>query len=139
MRISRRRLEPVVAINLVPLIDVLLLIIIFFMVASVFRMSPGIPMNLPQSGTSETVPTSEITIKVVSDQQIYVNSQIATLGTLDAVVKKAAAGKSAKDLTVVLEANSDIAYSIVVGVLDSLRRNNIEGVSLMTAPRKATP
>ena len=128
----KRRLKPDLYLNLTPLIDVLLLVLIFFLLATVFRVGPGIPLNLPQSSSAGNVSLTELHVTVISESEVYLDKDRSTLAGLDSLVKKRTEGKDLKKLRVVVEGGHDAPYQLVVSVLDVLRKNKVEGVNLMT-------
>jgi biopolymer transport protein ExbD len=127
-----RRLNPQGFPNLTPLIDVVLMLVIFFLVATVFRVGPGLALDLPKSATAKNVTVTEIRVSVVSENEVWVSGTRTSLAQLDGVIKTAVQGKDLKNLRVVVEGGRDTSYQIVVSVLDVLRQNQIVGVNLMT-------
>ena len=71
----RRRLKPQVNVNLVPMIDVVFQLVIFFMVSSTFILTPGISIIFPASTTSEPVVMSKLVVTVVSREEVYFNKE----------------------------------------------------------------
>ncbi|RPJ07913.1 MAG: biopolymer transporter ExbD [Spirochaetaceae bacterium] len=142
----RRRLETNATINMVPMIDVVFQLIIYFMVATTMIITPGIPITLPESSTTEKVAMSKIVVTVVSQNEIYLNRDRYTLQTLDRALAGSAAQTaistadmtSGKDQTrvkgAVIEGNADVSYSLMVRVLDILRRNGYGVANLRTRP-----
>ncbi|HET7839731.1 MAG TPA: biopolymer transporter ExbD [Rectinemataceae bacterium] len=139
MRFARRRLEHAVNINLVPLIDVLLLLIIFFMITTTFKLTPGISLTLPSSSTAQTVQSSVIRVVAVSEAEIYVDRTRTDLKGLPAVIKKRAGAGDPAALKAMLEGDKNSSYQLMVSVLDALRRNGIESVGLRTRVEKGAP
>ncbi len=127
-----RRLNPQGFPNLTPLIDVVLMLVIFFLVATVFRVGPGLALDLPKSATAKNVTVTEIRVSVVSENEVWVSGTRTSLAQLDSVIKTAVQGKDLKNLRVVVEGGAATSYQIVVSVLDVLRQNQIVGVNLMT-------
>ena len=127
-----RRLNPQGFPNLTPLIDVVLMLVIFFLVATVFRVGPGLALDLPKSTTAKNVTVTEVRVSVASENEIWVGNVRTSLAQLDGVIKTAVQGKDLKSLRVVVEGGRDTSYQIVVSVLDVLRQNQIVGVNLMT-------
>jgi biopolymer transport protein ExbD len=127
-----RRLNPQGFPNLTPLIDVVLMLVIFFLVATVFRVGPGLALDLPKSATAKNVTVTEVRVSVVSENEVWVSGTRTSLAQLDGVIKNAVQGKDLKNLRVVVEGGRDTSYQIVVSVLDVLRQNQIVGVNLMT-------
>lgn len=132
-----RRLNPSGFPNLTPLIDVVLMLVIFFLVATVFRIGPGLALDLPSSTTAKNVTVTEVRVSVAGENEVWVGATRTSLAQLDGVVKSAIQGKDLKTLRVVVEGGRDTPYQVVVSVLDVLRRNQIVGVNLMT--KRALP
>jgi biopolymer transport protein ExbD len=118
--------------NLTPLIDVVLMLVIFFLVATVFRVGPGLALNLPQSTTAQNVSVTELRLTVVGADDVWLGATKTTLGKLDGLLKDQLKGKDLKTLRVVVEGGQDAPYQTVVSVLDVLRQNQVTGVNLMT-------
>ena len=62
-----------VVINVTSLIDVMFLLLIFFMVSSTFKLQPAIELTLPRSATAEEVAATPVVVYLTSDGQLYVN------------------------------------------------------------------
>ena len=127
-----RRLSPAGLPNLIPLIDVVLILVIFFLVATVFRLGPGLALDLPKSSSSRNVTVTELRITVAGDNDVWLGSLKTSLAQLDGVLKEKLKGKDLKTLRVVVEGGRDAPYQVVVSVLDVLRQNQVVGVNLMT-------
>lgn len=126
----RRRLSPSVKADMVPMIDVVFQLVIFFMVSSTFIQTPGISIVLPESTTAESVSMTSIVITVVSEDEVYLNKDPYNLPglaiALEAVTREEREAVSA----VVIEGGADVSYELLVKVLDLLRMNRFEGVNL---------
>mgnify|MGYP000087224424 CR=1 FL=1 len=62
-------------INVTSLIDVMFLLLIFFMVSSTFKLQPAIELTLPRSESAETVATAPTVVYLTRDGQLYLNDQ----------------------------------------------------------------
>jgi biopolymer transport protein ExbD len=136
---TRRRLQPTVTINLVPLIDVLLLIIIFFMITTTFKLTPGISLDLPSSTTAQNVKSSVLRIVAVSDNEIYVDKTRVDIAGLPALIKQRAGSGDSSGLKAVVEGDRGASYQLMVSVLDALRRGGIDSVGLRTRVEQGSP
>ena len=134
---STRRLQAKTEINMTPLIDVILQLIIFFMITTTFRAAPGISLDLPGSKTAQSVSSSALRVIVMSDNEIYVENTRTTLQGLTAVLKQRVAGSDSSNVRAVLEGRSSASYQLIVSVLDAFRMNGIESVGLITRKEKA--
>ncbi|HTX73104.1 MAG TPA: biopolymer transporter ExbD [Rectinemataceae bacterium] len=131
---SGRRLHPATNVNLVPLIDVLLILIIFFMITTTFKVAPGISLTLPSSSTSQNVQSSVVSVVAVSESEIYVDRVRTTLAGLPALIKRKASSGDPSTIKATLEGDKSASYQLMISVLDALRRNGIEAVGLRTRP-----
>jgi biopolymer transport protein ExbD len=135
----RSRLQPTVTINLVPLIDVLLLIIIFFMITTTFKLTPGISLDLPSSSTAQNVKSSVLRIVAVSETEIYVDKTRVDIEGLPALIRKRAGSGDEGGLKATVEGDRNASYQLLVSVLDALRRGGIDSVGLRTRVDKGSP
>ena len=132
-----RRLQPKIDINMTPLIDVILQLIIFFMITTTFRAAPGISMDLPTSVTAQSITTKELRVTVMSDTEIYVDKTLTDLRNLASVLKARVGGSGGSDgVHAVLEGRSAAPYQTIISVLDAFRENGIENVGLITRKSK---
>ena len=127
----KRRLNPSVKADLVPMIDVVFQLVIFFMVSSTFLQTPGISIELPESSTSEPVTMTRLVISVVSEDEIYLNKDVYTLSTLGTALAGISDADRAAVTAVVIEGDKGVSYELLVKILDLLRLNRFEGVNLM--------
>ncbi len=134
-----RRLKAQANVDLTPLIDVVFQLVIFFMISSTFKTTPGIALDLPDSYTAEAVSVAELNIIALSDDEVYVNKVLTTAEGAEAVIRAELEGLSIEDVQSTLEAGADAPYQLVIGLLDALRKNGIDAVGLATRPPKASP
>jgi biopolymer transport protein ExbD len=128
----RRRLSPNANVDLVPMIDVVFQLVVFFMLSSTFVMTPGIALDLPESSRSEPVVINRLVVTVVSANEIYLNQEPVTLETMQPVLDELAPEEDDRPLSVIIEGDSSVPYQTMVRVLDVLRRNGYRGVALRT-------
>lgn len=126
----RRRLKPVATVDLVPMIDVVFQLVLFFMLSSTFILTPGISLVLPESSTAEPVAMTRMVITVVSREEVYLNKDRYTLEGLDNLLKGVRLEDKDTPGSIIIEGDSAAPYSLLVEVLDILRRNNYKGVNL---------
>jgi biopolymer transport protein ExbD len=136
---TRRHIQPNVTINLVPLIDVLLLIIIFFMITTTFKLVPGISLELPSSSTAHNVQSSVLRIVAVSESEIYVDKTRSDLAGLPALIKKRMGSGDSTGLKATVEGDKAATYQLMVSILDALRQGGIDAVGLRTRVGPGSP
>ena len=119
-------------LSLVPMIDIVFQLVVFFMVSTTFIVTPGISLVLPSSTTAEPVVMSRIVVTVAGPEEIYLNETQHDLQSLDRSLAALSEEEREAVQTVVLEGDTEVTYSLMVAVLDVLRRNGFEGVNLRT-------
>ncbi|MBC7940858.1 MAG: biopolymer transporter ExbD, partial [Chitinophagaceae bacterium] len=123
MKFSRRRMEEP-EINLIPFIDVLLVVLIFLMLSTTYSRFTELQINLPsaESDPLRERPT-EVIVAVSSDGRYAVNKKAVdgrSVEVLTAEISSAAAGRP--DTVVIVSADALAAHQAVVNVLDAARR-----------------
>ncbi len=122
MKLSRRVREPA-DINLTPLIDVVFLLLIFFMVSTTFNRDSELSIELPQA-SAEPTPNEKTPIDVAIDAQgrIFVAGR-PLAGTQKASVKQALSNAAGTEIdpSIVISADANTAYQAVVTVMDAAR------------------
>jgi biopolymer transport protein ExbD len=126
----RRRLAAETNLNMVPMIDVVFQLIIFFMVGTTIIITPGIALVLPSSATAEPTAMSRLVVTVVSREEVYLNKERYTMRSLNARLAGVSDKEKAEIKSVVLDGDRAISYSLLVEVLDALRRNGFRAVNL---------
>lgn len=127
-----RRLKTRTNIELIPLIDVVFQLVIFFMVSSTFILTPGISLVLPRSTTSEPVVMTKLVMTVLSKDEIYLNKEKYDIEGIGRRLSELSAEEKEEIKTVVVEGDERVSYSLLVEVLDVLRMNGFKGVNLKT-------
>jgi biopolymer transport protein ExbD len=128
----RRGLSTRRNVELIPLIDVVFQLVVFFMVSTTFILTPGISLILPKSETSEPVVMSKLVVTVVSQNELYLNQEMYDLNGLDQRLSAVTDEERSEIKTVVLEGDEEVSYRLMVQVLDVLRKNGFTGINLRT-------
>jgi biopolymer transport protein TolR len=123
-----KRRQALSEINVTPLVDVMLVLLIIFMVTAPL-LQQGIDINLPQAKVKEMPPAERIIITIKKDGKIYLDKTGVTIDSL----KTALAKKSSKE--VFLKADRDVPYGNVVAVMGELREMGIEKLGMVTEPK----
>ena len=135
MKIKRRE-TPKANVDLIPMIDIVFQLILFFLVSTTFAILPGINVNLPQSSTAKGAATAGITITAKSDGVMYFNDTKVNAETLDSCLASFdTQGKPKEEYPVTLEADSEVTNGTVVGIFDVLRKNGFSAVNLRTTKK----
>ena len=128
--IFKRRLKPVATVDLIPMIDVIFQLVIFFMVSSTFIITPGISLELPDSTSAEPVVLTRLIVTIVSEDELYLNKERTSLTRLDDLISSLPED-SIKDVkSVTIEGDQRASYRLMVEVLDILRETGFTGINL---------
>jgi biopolymer transport protein TolR len=132
-RSGRRR--PVSEINVVPYIDVMLVLLVIFMVTAPM-LPPGV-VDLPSAGRSNTRPEAYIEITVTASGELKVRSRNRGESAESTVTRRElvdAVRSFGSDLPVVISGDRQVRYESVVEVMSELQKANISRVALMVKP-----
>jgi len=119
------------AINVTPLVDVMLVMLIIFMVTAPMMQS-GIGVNLPQAETRSTPADEGLTLTITSDRYIHLQDQVINQFLLEDKLKEYFFGQEKK--VVFLKADQDLPYGFVITVIDIAKKAGVEVVGLVTEP-----
>ena len=128
----RRRLQTSARVDLVPMIDVVFQLVVFFMVSSTFVLTPGIDLSLPESDTAEKIVMTKLVISIYGQDEIYLNKDAYDLQGLDEALGSLEERDSDDIRSVVVEGDENISYELLIEVMDVLRRNGFRGINLKT-------
>jgi biopolymer transport protein ExbD len=117
-------------LDIAPLVDVIFLLIIFFMLTSTFVLQPVIRVKLPKAVTSEALKERNLIIEVTTEGKIYLDNQIVSLNELRKELKKIVA----ENRPLLIKADEKASLGTVVKVWDLCRDVGISQVSIATKP-----
>jgi len=132
----RRHLSTRANVDLVPMIDVVFQLVIFFMLSSTFIQTPGISLVLPESKTAEPVVMTRLVVTIVSRDEVYLNKEPYDLEGLSEALRGLSEKEKDQIETAVIEGDRTVSYSVMVEVLDILRANGFRGVNLKLTERE---
>jgi len=118
-------------INMTPLIDVMLVLLIIFMVAAPM-LTTGVDVNLPESKTGRNLQTEALTVTLERDGRIQFEDTFVQEGVLRARLRQEAAGNRKRP--VLVRADQNIPYGRVIAVVDDIREAGFTQVGFVTQP-----
>ena len=128
-RRSRRRRGPLTEINVTPLVDVMLVLLIIFMISAPL-LTAGVPVELPktEAGAMQDVP-DPITISIRSDGSLYVGETATPFAALSPRLKEMASDTTRP---IYVRADGKASYEIVARVMASLSTSGFTAINLIT-------
>ena len=118
-------------IDLTAMVDVVFLLIIFFMVSTTFiTLETGLPVDLPQAQTAEATPSDLPTVTVTPDERVFVGGALVDLDTLAGLLQQLI-GDSGQT-TVVLRADATVRHGFVVQVMDLIKQSGAQRIAIAT-------
>ncbi len=129
---GRRRIST--RLNIAPLIDVVFLLLIFFMLSSHFVTQPGIKITLPSAVTARLHPEEDIIISITEDSNLYLNERLVTLENLSEQLEIEIA--KGEEKTVIIKADEKIDLGLAVKVMDIARQADAERLIISTKLEK---
>ncbi len=118
-------------INISPLIDLVFLLLIFFMVTTSFVRETGIEVDRPTASTAVAADSSNILVAVTDDGEVFFDGQRVDVRTVRSHIGRAIAENPGAEVIVVADKNS--RTGIVVQTMDQCRLAGAERVSLAAA------
>jgi biopolymer transport protein ExbD len=123
----------VAEINITPLTDIFLVLLIIFMVTTSVISSQGKEVALPEAAVAAQSPQG-VTVTVTAEDEIAVDGTVVPLEQLEPTLKAALEG--AREKVVILRGDRAVELGRAVGILDTAQRAGATGIALATQPPK---
>jgi len=120
-------------INVTPLVDVMLVLLIIFMITAPMMQS-GITVNLPTAETRSNPSSGGLILTITKERYIYMDDKIVNLYLLESRVKNYFFNKKKK--VVFIKADSEVSYGYVISVMDVLKKSGIETVGMIVEQKE---
>jgi biopolymer transport protein TolR len=124
--------RPLSEINIIPLVDVMLVLLIIFMIAAPM-MQQGLPIDLPKVTTKPLPSKEDVQILTITrDRAVILNAKRLDVKDLKRAIELLFAQKSDKEIF--LKADSAVPYGFVVSCMGIIREAGVEKVNIVTKP-----
>jgi biopolymer transport protein ExbD len=121
--------------DLTPLVDVVFLLLIFFMLSTTFIVAPGIKVNLPTSSSTEiSREKKEVRVVMAKDDKIFVEQKLVSIEELEKYLKKAA--RESPEGMVIIQADERVPHGNVVEVMDVAKTSGFNKLAIATRPKE---
>jgi biopolymer transport protein ExbD len=130
----RKREEP--RVDLTPMVDVVFLLLIFFMISTTFVETPGISVQLPESSSQREIKVpEEFKVQVSKEGEIFIGEERLSLEELR--VRLAGYGAKAREMNFALYADREARHGRVVQVMDLAREAGFGKLAIATEQRRS--
>lgn len=131
MRFRRTLAEPdeSIELNLIPLIDIIMFLLIFFISTTSFIEEPGVPVNKPRAASAKQTDKNSIIFAVTADGKIAYGGKEIGLGGVRPTVKRLCAKEP---LPVVIQSDENSNSGMVISVIDEAKLGGAKEVNLAT-------
>ena len=130
---SRRIGGTLAEINIIPLVDVTLVLLLIFMLTAPL-MYRGVDVNLPKTSGKPTTVEERMVLTLSKDQNVYINDKLIPMASLEQALRDLF--KNRQDKTIYLRADQALQYGFVVETMDRVRRSGIEKLGMVTEPTR---
>ena len=124
--------EPMTDINILPLVDIILVVLIIFMVTTSYIVAPSIKVNLPDAATGDATAPSSLGISVMADGSLALDGEPISEPDLRAAVR-AAKAKSA-DVVCLIAGDKDARHGDVTHVIDLVKQEGVAKFAINIEP-----
>ena len=124
--------EPITKINVTPIIDVALVLVIILMVTAPMMSVADLPVSLPQARTREAEDQRNLSITLAADGSLAVDNELVPAGGLTAALARRLSEPGSQDLLVIVRADSSIPYALLRDILEQARAAGAARLAIAT-------
>lgn len=121
-----------ILLNITPLVDVLLILIVFFVVTSTFMEQPGIKLELPKSRTADLQRVEKAILIVSDDAKLFFRNKEISLQELPSILSDAM--QESVDRSLIVSADKMVHHGLIVSIMDIARQSGVEKLVVSTEP-----
>lgn len=115
---------PISEINIVPFVDIILVVLIIFMVTTPLIMKPSINVNLPKAASGEETAPSKLAISVTAQGEILLNGQPSSTEAIQGYAQELSA--QSPDTQAIISADKDVPHGTVVSLIDAVKTGGVK-------------
>ncbi len=127
--------EIISAINVTPLVDITLVLLIIFMVTATYIVAKSIPIDLPRASTGEDV-TTTLALSLDREGKLYLEGRPATDDDVRRAIRVATGNN--RDARAVISADQQVLHGRVVRLIDMIRREGVSRFAINIQPEEGS-
>ncbi|MDP2311202.1 MAG: biopolymer transporter ExbD [Pseudomonadota bacterium] len=124
--------EPMTEINIVPLVDIVLVVLIIFMVTATYIVSPVIKVNLPEAASGENLEPTSLGITVAADGSLFLDGVPVTEDALRAAVRAAKAENA--EVVCLIAGDKESRHGDVTHIIDLVKQEGVAKFAINIDP-----
>lgn len=128
--------EGISGINVTPLVDIMLVLLIIFMVTATFIANKALDLKLPEAESALPVNPNDKPMQFALDKEgkLYLDGKVITLDEVGPLITAEKAKKPGTALSATISADATTPYALVIKIIDVIRKNEIIDFALTTDP-----
>lgn len=135
MRLSHKAEKKKARIEIIPMIDAMFFLLVFFMITSLsMTVLRGMPVNLPEAKAGKKDLREKVTVTFTKEGKLYYDKKEISLPELQPMLKQEVS--AAPDLLAILHADSDVLHGRVVAIIDEIKLAGVAKFAIATKPKK---
>lgn len=127
--------DPIVDINITPLVDIVLVVLIIFMVTATYIVAPSIKVTLPEAATGENTEQSSLGLTLTEDGKLYLDGTEIEEAALRAFIRDEKA--RSPELTCLIAADGGVSHARVVWLIDLVKQEGVSKFAINIDPATA--
>lgn len=127
--------QAIAEINIVPFVDIILVILIIFMVTAPFVIKTGLSLDLPSASSAKQIETSKQHISVREDGVILLNGEVTDLASMQEQLKSLF-DPSEKNTHITISADENVLHGTVISVINVVKGIGFDKVAITTLKSK---
>jgi biopolymer transport protein ExbD len=135
MRLSHRAEKKKARIEIIPMIDAMFFLLVFFMITSLsMTVLRGMPVNLPEAKAVRKDLQEKVSVTLTKEGRLYYDKKETSLTDLQGLLKQDASANP--ELQVILHADSDALHGKVVAIIDEIKLAGVARFAIATKPKR---
>jgi biopolymer transport protein ExbD len=130
---SARRHIPAQELDMTPMLDIVFIMLIFFIVTTSFVKESGVTVNTPQAATAANQQNANIFIAITASGEVWIDRRPVDPRSVRAIVARLHADNP--EGSVIIQSDADAATGMLVEVMDQVRLAGVEGIAIAADKR----